>query len=306
MDTIDRARSLVGDDRIRILAGEHLARPFREALPELPDSTYLIEPRARGTTPALAWAAWELHRVDRDAVLVSLHSDHLVRPIGEFERTVRAAADLARREGLLVTIGVTPDRIETGYGHVQPGPRLEAVSGVDAFRVAAFHEKPDAETARAYTDAGYLWNTGIFVWKASVFLDELATTAPDLAAALPLLEDGPDAFFAEAPASVVDRAVLERSDKVACVRATFAWDDIGAWEALARSRDADGAGNVVQGDARVVDGTGNVVWAEDGKVVVWGVDDLVVVRSGQRTLVMPKERSADLKSLLATLEVSGG
>ncbi len=302
VDTITRARVLVDDDRIRILAGPHLMSPFRQALPDLPDSTYLVEPRARGTTPVLARAAWELHRSDPDAVIVSLHSDHLIRPMDEFARTVHAAVDVARRERVLLTIGVTPDRVETGYGHIQPGRALAAQPGIEAFRVAAFHEKPDALTARGYVDTGYLWNTGIFVWRARVFLDELAETAPEVSALLPLLKDGPERFFDEVEASVVDRAVLERSERVACVRATFQWDDIGSWSAVARGRDSDEAGNVVEGDARVVEGRGNVVWAEDGAVVLWGVDDLVVVRSGDQTLVMPRDRAADLKELLAVLE----
>lgn len=302
-DTVDRARALVDAERVLILAGEHLAGPFRRELPELGEEAYLVEPRARGTCPVLAWAAWTLARRDPDAVLVSLHADHLIRPVEAFEETVLAAAEVAARDELLLTVGVRPDRVETGYGHIQPGEELAAPGEASAFRVAAFHEKPDRPTAERYTDLGYLWNTGIFVWKASTFLDEVERHAPEVAERLPLLEsDGPEAFFDAVPYCVVDRAVMERSDRVACVEATFAWDDVGSWASLPRSRDGDAAGNVVEGNGRVVDGSGNVVWSDEGRVVVWGADDLVVVRSGEVTLVMPLSRAPALKELLERLE----
>lgn len=303
VDTVERARALVPDGRIRVLAGEHLAAPFRSALPDLPGEAYLVEPRARGTCPVLAWAAWEIARTDPDAVLVSLHSDHLIRPVEGFVATVRDAARVARQEGALVTVGVTPDRVETGYGHIQPGAPITLPGGGAAFRVAAFHEKPDEATARAYMEAGYVWNSGIFVWRASDFLDEVRRHAPEVAACLPLLEEGgPQAFFDAVPVSVVDTAVMERSDRVACVRASFSWDDVGSWESLARTRDRDEGGNVVLGDGAVVEGRENVVFAEDGQVVLFGVEGLVVVRTSDRTLVLPRHRAAGLKTLLQALD----
>jgi mannose-1-phosphate guanylyltransferase len=302
-ETVDRARELVDPERVRILAGEHLAGPFRRVLPGLPQEAYLVEPRARGTCPVLAWAAWTLARRDPDAVLVSLHADHLIRPVEAFVETVRSAATVAARDGLLLTVGVRPDRVETGYGHIQQGEEIDAPGEARAFRVGAFHEKPDRATAQRYTDRGYLWNTGIFVWKASVFLEEVERHAPEVAETMPLLESGgAEAFFDAVPVSVVDRAVMERSDRVACVEATFDWDDVGSWSSLSRTRSGDEAGNVLEGDARVVDGSGNVVWADEGRVVVWGVNGLVVVRTGETTLVMPLERAPDLKTLLARLE----
>lgn len=302
VDTVERARALVDDEHLLILAGEHLAAPFRRALPDLPEASYMLEPQARGTCPVLAWAAWEVARRDPEAVLVSLHSDHLIRPLSAFLDTVRGAARLARAERLLVTVGVRPDRVETGYGHIQPGPALPAPGGLEAFRVAAFHEKPDADTAERYLEAGYLWNSGIFAWKASVFLEEVVRHAPEVAARLPVLErDGAEAFFAAVPVCVVDTAVMERSDRVACVRATFEWDDVGSWEALSRTRAPDAAGNVVVGAGRMVDASGNVVFADDGDVVLFGVNDLVVVRSGGTTLVLPRARAGDLKSVLGRI-----
>jgi mannose-1-phosphate guanylyltransferase len=293
---------MVPDERLRILAGKHLVGPFRSVLPELAETSYLVEPQARGTCPVLAWAAWEVSRLDPDAVLVSLHSDHLVRPLSAFQDTVRAAAGLALQDELLLTVGVVPDRVETGFGHIQPGTPLRAQGDTVACRVEAFHEKPDAETAQRYVDEGFLWNSGIFVWKASVFLDEVRRHAPEVAALLPLLEsEGAEAFFNAVPICVVDRAVMERSDRVGCVQASFDWDDVGGWEALGRTRPADAHGNVTEGRATVIDGRNNVAFADSGRIVLWAVDDLVVVRTGETTLVLPRDRASDIKVLLTEL-----
>jgi mannose-1-phosphate guanylyltransferase len=304
VDTIERARALVPDARIRVLAGEHLARPFATVLTDFPEDGYWIEPRARGTAPVLAWAAHKLRRIDPEAVMVSLHADHLIRPIEAFRASVDAAVAVARRENALVCIGVAPTRIETGYGHVEPGEALEGSRGVRAFRVRAFHEKPDHPTARRYVERGYLWNTGIFVWKASVLLEEIERHAPEVSAHTHLLEHNPDSFFDVVSVSVIDRAVMERSDRVATVGATFTWDDVGSWEALSRTRGADERGNVGVGESRAVDSRNNVVFSEDGEIVLFGVEDLVVVRTADTTLVLPRSRAADLKTLLSELGVT--
>ncbi|MGE0159289.1 MAG: mannose-1-phosphate guanylyltransferase [Gemmatimonadales bacterium] len=300
-DTIERARALAPDARIRILAGEHLARPFSRVLTDFPSEGYWIEPRARGTAPVLTWAAHRLARLDPEAVMVSLHADHLIQPLDAFRSSVDAAVAVARREKALVCIGVAPDRIETGYGHVEPGEPIEGDGDVAAFRVRAFHEKPDHETARSYVERGYLWNTGIFVWKASVLLEEIERHAPEVSAHTRLLDKNPESFFDVVAVSVIDRAVMERSDRVATVRATFTWDDVGSWEALSRTRAADENGNVSVGTAHAVDTKNSVVFSEQGEVVLFGVEDLVVVRTADRTLVLPRGRAADLKRLLGEI-----
>jgi mannose-1-phosphate guanylyltransferase len=301
VDTVERARGLVPDQRIRILAGQRLVAPFRAALPGLPSEAYLVEPRARGTAPVLTWAAYTLAREDPSAVLVSLHADHLVRPEGAFLELLRGAASLADGDRLLVTVGAVPDRPEIGYGYIQPGEAL-AAPGIQAVRVAAFHEKPDAATAARYLERGYLWNTGIFVWRADVFLEEVRTHAPELAEHLPRLDAGDvEGFFAACPVTTVDVAVLERSRSVACVRCTFTWDDVGGWEALGRGREADEHGNVGVGEVVAVDASDNVAYAEGAPIVLYGVNGLVVVRTAGMTLVASRAHTGRLKELLARL-----
>ena len=293
------------EERIRILTSKRLTDLILEVLPSLGREAFLVEPQARGTGPVLAWAAWEIAKIDPAAVIVSLHADHIIKPKTAFLQILRDAASLAQETGRLFTVSVLPSRPETGYGYIEPGEPLVAPAGVRAFEVGAFHEKPDLETAHRYIDEGHFWNSGIFVWRASAFLDEIRSVAPEIGDLLPLSDDeSPEAFFAQVPNLTVDVAVLERSTRVASVTATFDWDDVGSWEGLKRSREADSDGNVVVGSGHIVDGMRNVIYTEGGTVAMFGVDDLVVVQCGEITLVTTTERAPDLKRLLAQLPSS--
>jgi mannose-1-phosphate guanylyltransferase len=295
----------VPQERLRILASDRLADQILEAFPTLGPEAFMVEPQARGTAPVLAWAAAELMKIDPAAVIVSLHADHIIKPKTAFLELLRGAADLARETGHLFTVSVPPTRPETGYGYIEPGEPIPSPAGLRAFEVGAFHEKPDANTARRYMDQGHFWNSGIFVWTASAFLNEVRAVAPEVGNLLPLLDDqSPDAFFAQVPNVTVDVAVLERSPRVASVAATFDWDDVGSWEGLTRSRGVDPDGNVIVGSGHVVEGTGNVIYSEGATVAAFGVDDLVIVHSGGRILVTTQERAPHLKRLLDQLPQS--
>lgn len=300
VQTVERILPLVPLDRVRILTGAPLARPILAAAPMLGPEQLLLEPRARGSAPVLAWAAHTLMARDADAVMLSLHSDHVIAPAAAFHDVLARAAALSRRHNRLFTIGAVPTRPETGYGYIAPGPALAGER--DAHEVERFVEKPERAKAEEYIAEGCLWNTGIFVWPAALLLAELRTHTPELAQLLPLLDDGDvDAFFERAPSLSIDEGLLERSRSVGVVRASFAWDDVGAWDAVGRTRDSDDAGNVAEGDAHFVAARNNIAWADDGSIVVFGADDLVVVRTGGITFVARRDRTPELKKLLAEL-----
>jgi mannose-1-phosphate guanylyltransferase len=300
-DTVDRIRPLIPLDRVRILTGAPYVDPICAAVDGLDSSHFLVEPRARGTAPVLVWAAHHLLARDPDALLVSLHADHVIHPDAAFRELVATAAAAADRHDRLFTIGVRPTRPETGYGYIRRGAALDDAG---AHAVEAFVEKPDADTAARYVESGdYLWNTGIFVWRAARLLEEVRTVAPELAGLLPLLDaDDPGEYFGVAPVLSIDEGVLEKSGRVGVMEATFDWDDVGTWDAVARTRPSDVDGNVTEGPAELVESAGCLVWNETAEpVVVFGAEDLVVVRVRGITLVLPRKRAADLKALLGAL-----
>ena len=300
-DAVGRVQGFVPPERLRVLAGASLVGPIREAT-GLPPEAFLVEPRARGTGPVLVRAAWEAARADPDAVMVSLHADHVIHPADKFHEALACAVEIAWRESLLMTVAIPPSRPDTGFGYIKPGRPLPAGGGHRAYRVDAFVEKPDAPAAAAHIAAGYRWNSGIFAWPAPVFLDEARVHAPGIAKALPCLERRDvGAYFDEAEAISVDEAVLERSARVGSVDATFEWDDMGSWEAFARHRAPDPSGNVTEGDVHSVDAGANVAVAESGRLVLLDVDDLLVVQTGHTTLVMPRTASTKLKQYLRFL-----
>jgi mannose-1-phosphate guanylyltransferase len=307
-DTVDRIAPLVPPERLRILTGQRLAGPILEVLPELGPGNLLLEPAARGTAPVLAWAAAELERRDPDAVMVSLHSDHVIHPPEAFRALIARAAELAAGHRRLFTIGAVPTRAETGYGYIRLNGELPPLEGdgpdaLPGYQVARFVEKPDRQTAQEYAASGeYLWNTGLFVWRAADLLDEMERVSPEMAGLIPIArEGGTEEFFARAPTIAVDVAVLERSDRVGVVRATFEWDDVGAWDAVARTRGIAEGENCVVGQGWAVESAGTTIYAEDGPVVAFGVEDLVIVRTHGITFVAHRDRAPDLKACLAEL-----
>lgn len=304
-DTIERITPLVPRERVRILTGAHLAEPILRTVPELSPSNLLLEPRAAGTGPVLAWAAAELERQDPDAVMISLHADHVIHPSNAFRALLARGAELAVGHRRLFTIGAVPTRPETGYGYVRLGAPLAssaeergAAEG-GAHEVAEFVEKPDAATAERYLKEGYLWNTGLFVWRATDLLDQLERHTPELAELIPIVRSGDtEEFFWRAPTLSIDEGLLERSDRVGVLRATFDWDDVGAWDAVSRTRPADSAGNVAVGEAYTVDTRNSVLYSDGGPIVAFGVDDLVIVRTAGVTFVTHRDRAAELKEML--------
>jgi mannose-1-phosphate guanylyltransferase len=296
-DSIDRLTGLIPRERILVVTGAGLARQIQKGL-ELPATNVLIEPRAASTAPALIWATWEAQRRDPQAEVLSLHADWAVGDAAAFRRTADTALTVARQHDCLVTVGVVPSRPETGYGYIVPGPPL----GDGARMVARFSEKPDAATALDLMAAGALWNSGLFAWTAERLLAEVEAHTPEVAPQLPALRAGEvERFFREVTPISIDVGLLERSPSVAVVSGSFAWDDIGTWQALTRVRPKDPSGNLAVGNAFLHESEDCIVWSDRDIVVLSGVQDLIVVQANGRILVMPSERAASMKQLLDAL-----
>ncbi len=311
-DTIDRLAGLVPAERILVLTSEDLAPGAREVLRPLPASGIFGEPFARNTAAAVIYGAVRTQRLDPDAMCLVFPADHVVRPIHSFHADLTVAADIAR-DGTLVTLGIPPGRAETGYGYVEAGDALPGRA--TAFRVRAFHEKPDAARAGEYIVSGrHFWNAGMFVWRASAFLAAARAAMPETAPAIDRLiadwsgDDGGAAartFYEQAPTISVDYGVLEKTQAMAVVRATFQWDDVGAWPAVQRIRETDDEGNAVIGRVIARDTTDCVLVAEDGLLATLGVHGLVVVRTKDVTMVAPADRAQEVRTLVAAVREKG-
>lgn len=299
VETLSRLAPIVPASRTLVLTNGSLVPAIAAALPDLPRDNLIAEPKPAGTAAALAWGALEITRRSGsgDTVMVSVHADWSVADADGFRAGLRKAIDVARSEHRLVTVGVVPTRAETGFGYIRRG----RPSGQDVFHVDSFVEKPDAERAKQLIADGCLWNSGIFVWRASDFLVEVERHSAEVAPALKSAGASVEQFFSAVTPISVDQGVLERSDKVSVIPGDFGWDDVGTWASLHRVREHDDAGNAIMGPVHVRDARGNVVHAEGNTVVLYGVDDLVVVARDGMVMVTTRERSSDLKALLDAL-----
>jgi len=295
---LDRIEPLVPAERTLILTNASLRDIVRKHVPRVPAQNVIAEPRAVGTGGALAWAATEIQRRDGpDAIMISIHADWAIGDDAGFRAALDSAAAIADREHALVTVGVVPTRPDTGFGYIRPGVPL----GDGAFKVDRFIEKPNRASAERMIGEGGLWNSGIFAWRVGDFLGEVRALTPELSPALASANGSADRFFRDATPVTVDVGVLERSEKVVVMPGAFNWDDVGTWAALARVRDRDARGNVASGPVVLVESDDNVVYAEQADVVLYGVQNLVVVVHDGLTLVTTKESSSDLKTLIANL-----
>ena len=298
--TLRRLRPIASPDRTLVLTNASLVGAVRTLAPEIPAANVIAEPRPAGTAAAIAWAADTIARRDSDeAVMICVHADWSIGDEPGFRRALEDAARVAERNRTLVTVGVVPTRPDPGFGYIQPGARVEGEQA--ARRVARFIEKPDRSHAQRMRAEGFLWNSGIFAWRVADFLDELRRLTPEVAPSLDQANGDAQQFFATVKPIAVDVGVLERSNRVVVLPGDFGWDDVGTWAALGRVRARDAAENAVRGSVVARDAERNVVHADEGTVVLYGVSDLVVVTRGGVTLVTTRERSADLKALIDAL-----
>ena len=319
-EAFTRLQAVLPTEQIWVCTAARYGDQVRAALPELLADRLVLEPVARDTANAVGLAAALVADVDPDAELAVVSADHVIRPIERFAAALRTAYDLlAVRPRALVTLGVTPTSPATGFGYVQKGAPTEVAGASEA---VSFREKPDLATAEQYLASGeYVWNSGMFVWRAQTVLDALADHLPESAAGLGRVVAAPagpgrDAVLAEVfptlPKISVDYAVLEPAaaepGRVAVVDLDVDWLDVGSWPALANTLTADDAGNATRGLTVLLDSSDNVVVSDDPEhlVALVGVRDSVVVHTADVTMVCPVSDAERVKALLgATAERFG-
>ncbi len=310
--TVRRIAPIVPAERVFIATGAHLADATAAALPSVPRANLLSEPAPRNTAPCIGWAAATITRVDPEALILVLPSDHYITDEDEFRRVLERALDAARA-GYMATIGVVPTRPETGYGYIELGEALEG--GVR--EVSRFVEKPDRAKAEAYV-AGkkHLWNAGMFFFKARAMAEAIAEHLPALADGITKLDAaaarGDEAaalaqIFPTLPSISIDHGVMEKAKRLAVVPGDFGWNDVGSWQSAWELAAKDAAGNALPEGSVAVDASNNLVrdLTKGGAKKLYalvGVSDLVVVETDDAVLVIPRERAQDVRSIVDELK----
>jgi len=302
--TVQRISALVPLQNILIVTGVDQAVLAARQVPELPAENIIIEP--------VGLAATRIYRQDPDAVMLVLPADHHIGNPDAFRACLAQAATVARDTGALVTIGIAPAFPETGYGYIQYD---KSCSKNGACRVEQFHEKPNAERARQYlSDGNFLWNSGMFIWKASVILEAVKQHLPamhDLLFPLHALwgTAGIEAAIADAYAKVqsisIDYGVMEKADEVYTLVGDFGWNDIGSWSAIYDISPKDAAGNALRGDVIAVESENCMVYSPNKLTAIIGLKDIVVVETGDALLVVPRNRAQDVRKIVEDLELKG-
>ena len=315
--TVQRLDGLFPPERILVVTVPAQAPELMAQVPDLPRENFLLEPEPRGTASAIGLAAALLYRRDSKAVMASLHSDHFIRNNDLFALLLRVAADVAKKN-YLVTLGITPSYPATAYGYIQRGELLREQFGYPAYRVLRFTEKPDQAAAREMLQAGdHSWNSGIFVWKAARILEEFQRQMPsfkmvldDLAALYGTRDfDGNLArLWPTLDTETIDYAIMENAEKVAVIPASgLEWSDVGSWDSLFDVLLPDEHGNIVfSGHHIALDTHNSLVYGNrDNRLIVTiGVDDLVVVDSGDVLLVCRRDEAQKVGRLVLNLKNS--
>ena len=312
--TVDRVLGVAPKENIFVITTQAQLEGVRAVCPGLPLANIVAEPMGRDTAAATGLAMLLVKQRDPQAAFAMLPADHVIHDTAEYARLLGTAFAAAESADVLVTIGIKPTVPETGFGYIQQSGPWKTLGGHAVMAVKRFVEKPDRATAEAYLASGeYFWNAGMFVWRVPVVEAAFQQHAPQLSAGLAQLESAARtdgnwsaalaALYPTLPKISVDYALMEKSTNVVVVPATFDWDDVGAWPAIAKHFTPDAAGNVLRGLAMVEGGRDNIVVSTDGHLTaVVGAEGLVVVHTPDVTLVCPKARAQEIKALLKRLE----
>ena len=313
--TVRRLAPLVTEDRVVVVTGEHLAEATARAVPGVPPAQILCEPAPRNTAPCIAWATATIARLDPDALVVVLPSDHFIADEEEFRRVLARALHTAE-SGRVTTVGIVPTRPETGYGYIELGDAIEGDTG--ARGVARFVEKPNRENAERFL-AGkrHLWNAGMFFFRARDMADLVERHLPELASGVAKIDAAArggneasvlKAIFPTLPSVSIDHGVMEKAAGLAVVPGEFGWNDVGSWQSAWELGSPDADGNSLSSGALAIDARNNLVrtLGTSKKVVALvGVSDLVVVETEDALLVIPRDRAQDVRLIVDALKAAG-
>lgn len=303
--TVNRIKPIIPIERIFVCTGEKYVNLVKEQLPELPEKNIIVEPDGRNTTPCIALSAFVIKRYYKDANMIVLPSDHLIKDEEKFRNIVETANDfLENNEEAIVTLGMKPDRPETGYGYIKYTNIAEEKNEFNIFKVDKFVEKPNEEKAKKYLEDGsYLWNGGMFLWKISNIINEIKKYSPETYEAIheievvkeESLQDLINDKYHKTESISIDYAVLEKSTNVYVIPSEIGWDDIGTWKAVERYKEKDINDNIIYGNATVIESKCNIAINSCKRVVMIGIDDVMTLETEDSIYIVNKEYMENLR-----------
>ena len=315
-DTVQRLEPLVPRENIFVIAGRSHERVIKEQLPWIDPSNVVGEPMGKDTAPAVGVIATIIHHRDPDAIILVSPADHIILKQKAFLRLLEVSEQVASEGPNVVTIGIKPTAPETGYGYIQMSENHRNMDDVDVHEVISFKEKPDFVTAEEYVSSWhYVWNSGMFIWSAKTVMDLFRDHAPDIHKLLmrydgvigtpdesKVFEQVYDAF----PRISVDYAILEHTKNIFVIPASIGWSDLGSWASLREVKEPDENGNVVIGEHLGIDTHSCLIHGEHGRIIATiGLDNMIIVDADDALLIMPANRSQDIKHLLEELKKEG-
>lgn len=308
--TIERILPLVDIENIFIVTNRDYRALVVEQLPLLPEENILCEPMGRNTAPCIGLGAVHIAKKYEDAIMLVLPSDHLIKFNKMFLRTLKDACEVAEKNTNLVTIGITPDYPETGYGYIKFDPHITESR---AYAVERFVEKPSIEVAKEYLSTEeYLWNSGMFIWKVSSILKNMEKLMKDSYQSLLKIKEaiGTDEMeavlekeFVNMESLSIDYGIMEKAEHIYILPGTFGWDDVGSWLAVERIKKSNEFGNIVSGNTITVNTHNCIVQGSKKLIATVGIEDLIVVDTNDATLICAKDSAGDIKKVLENLKI---
>lgn len=316
-DAYLRVRDLVDDDHIIVVTNAEYEEEVHKQLPNVPKQNIIGEPAKRETAAAMLLGALIAKHYDPEAIVINQASDHVVTNHSEFVRELKAAALIAARGTSLVAVGIFPTFAHTGFGYIKVGEELESIDGLPTFAVAKFTEKPDLALAQAFVATGkYFWNANMYVWKADTLFEAFEQHSPAILKELKVVKSsiGTPSLAAKLEAAYkniekisIDYAISEKVNNLVLIPGDFGWNDIGDWAVVHALSQKNDVGNTVlcetgSGQVMFHDSKNNLIHAQDRLIALVGINDMVVVDTGEILLVMPKNRSQDVKKIVEEIK----
>lgn len=305
--TVDRIRPIIPIERIFVCTGDSYVDLVKSQLPDIPEKNIIVEPEGRNTAPCIALSAMIIKKYYNDATMVVLPSDHLIKDEDSFRNILLDGEKyLKENDKAILTLGMTPNRPETGYGYIKFSKDKTYINNNEVIKVDKFVEKPNLEKALEYlVDGSYLWNGGMFIWTVNNILDQIKEFIPKTYNALKNIEQINvnelqgyiNENYGKTDSISVDYAILEKSNEIYVIPSDFGWDDVGSWEALDRYREKDDNGNIFIGNINSIDSNNNLIISKNHNVIIHGLNDIYIIENDGNIIVGKKEEVSKIKSL---------